>query len=77
MPRLIWPGHYFYRKTVFCEEDTKCFKDSCDHILAALHSLGQQFNLVLVDWNAEIIVRLTDVQAVKDYLSEEHGFEIN
>lgn len=52
-------------------------KDSCDHILAALHSLGQQFNLVLVDWNAAIIVRLTDVQAVKDYLSEEYGFEIN
>lgn len=52
-------------------------KESCEHILAALHSLGERFNLILVDWNAEIIVKLTDVQAVKNYLSEEHGFEIN
>ncbi|HEY9257508.1 hypothetical protein [Chitinophaga sp.] len=51
-------------------------KESCDQILTALHSLGQQFNLILVDWNVQIIVRLTDMQAVKDYLSEEYGFKI-
>jgi hypothetical protein len=52
-------------------------KDNCDQLLIALHSLGRKFNLVLIDWNTLLAVRLTDLPAIKDYLSEEYDFEIN
>ena len=45
-----------------------------DNLLNAMVTLGEYFNLILVDWNEEIAIRLSSVKAVKSYLKENFPF---
>jgi|GEM_PF-2281628 len=40
----------------------------CPKLLSALHILGSTYNLALIDWDEEIIVRLSNLATIKEYL---------
>lgn len=45
-----------------------------NNLFNALHILGKEFSLVLVDWNEEIAVRLSSSKAVTTYLKDNFAF---
>ncbi|ANH81285.1 hypothetical protein A8C56_10065 [Niabella ginsenosidivorans] len=44
-------------------------------LLQALTILGKQFKLILVDWNEEIVVRLSSTTTLQHYLKENFAFD--
>lgn len=45
-----------------------------NNLLDALHYMGDKYNLVLVDWDEESVVRLSFIQSIKNYLIETFEF---
>ena len=41
-----------------------------NNLLNAMVTLGREYNLILVDWNEEVAIRLSSIKAVKSYLEE-------
>lgn len=41
-----------------------------------LHALGKQYGLVIVDWNLNIVVRISSATNLRNYLNNEHGYEV-
>lgn len=50
------------------------FSKSCTQLLNALFTLGTVYQLLLVDWDEEIVVRLQNKIAIQSYLSSVYGF---
>lgn len=46
-----------------------------NNLLNALAILGTTYNLILVDWNEELTIRLSSIETIKSYL--ENTFEFN
>lgn len=49
---------------------------NCEKILSALHILGTTYKLALIDWDEEIIIRLSNYKASEEYLMNTFGFMI-
>ncbi len=45
-----------------------------NNLLNAMVALGTEYNLILVDWNEELAIRLSSIKAVKSYLEENFAF---
>jgi len=45
-----------------------------NNLLNALTILGENNNLILLDWNAEVAIRLSSPKAIKSYLEENFSF---
>lgn len=45
-----------------------------NNLFNALHRLGIEYNLILVDWNEEVAVRLSSADAVQTYLKDNFAF---
>jgi len=41
-----------------------------------LYFLGKNYGLILIDWNKELAVRMTDAKFLRNYLNDELGFEV-
>jgi hypothetical protein len=50
------------------------FSKSCTQLLNALLTLGTVYQLLLVDWDEEIVVRLQNKITIQSYLSSVYGF---
>ena len=45
-----------------------------NNLLNAMVALGREYNLILIDWNEEVAVRISSIKAVKSYLEENFAF---
>ncbi|WP_436489807.1 hypothetical protein [Chitinophaga sp. ARDCPP14] len=49
---------------------------NCQKILSALNILGTTYKLALIDWDEEIIIRLSNYKSSEEYLMDTFGFMI-
>lgn len=47
----------------------------CDNLVTALLVLGIRYNLILIDWIEELIVRLSSKKNIQKYLTENFNFD--
>jgi hypothetical protein len=65
-------------KNIWLCQSTLLPKDTyCKNFFQALITLGQDYDLILVDWNEEIVVRLTSPETLQNYLREVFLFKFD
>jgi len=47
---------------------------SCINLLKTLQLLGEKYQLILIDWDEKVIIRLQNLNDVKQYLADVFGF---